>query len=155
MGNSQNNMRERSSEEARNAYLVVATLVATATYQAALSPPGGLGQINAGTNNTQGQVASNSSINEGKSSMTTKDFISFSATNSFAFLTSTVAIIGLLPKRNVAWVVLYLSMALLAISYMKSVSEISPLPLSRDVVEWIFSVLFTIFAMVVLPIFLD
>ncbi|TKY66479.1 Transcriptional corepressor LEUNIG [Spatholobus suberectus] len=51
-----------TSEEIRNAYLVVATLIATTTYQAALSPPGGLHQTDVETNNTLSHVASNSSI---------------------------------------------------------------------------------------------
>ena len=53
------------SEEERNAYLVVAALIATATYQAALSPPGGLYPSDVGTNNnTSHVVASTDSIND-------------------------------------------------------------------------------------------
>ncbi|CAL0333750.1 unnamed protein product [Lupinus luteus] len=51
------------SEEQRNAFLVVAVLVATATYQAALNPPGGFYQANAGYNN---QNTSSGNVSEGK-----------------------------------------------------------------------------------------
>ncbi|GAU46593.1 hypothetical protein TSUD_186620 [Trifolium subterraneum] len=44
-------IRKDISEEQRNAFLIVATLIATATYQSALSPPGGVYQGNAEDNN--------------------------------------------------------------------------------------------------------
>ncbi|XP_014632518.1 ankyrin repeat-containing protein BDA1-like [Glycine max] len=52
-------------KEECNAYLVVTTLIATATYQVALSPHGGLYQTHVGTNNTvmSHVAASSSSIN--------------------------------------------------------------------------------------------
>jgi len=53
------------TQEECNAYLVVTTLIATATYQVALSPHGGLYQTHVGTNNTvmSHVAASSSSIN--------------------------------------------------------------------------------------------
>ncbi|XP_061352806.1 ankyrin repeat-containing protein BDA1-like [Gastrolobium bilobum] len=52
------------SEDIRNALLVVVTVVATATYQAALSPPGGLYQANKGTNNDMSHLKTyNTSMN--------------------------------------------------------------------------------------------
>ncbi|BAT89489.1 hypothetical protein VIGAN_06045300 [Vigna angularis var. angularis] len=74
--------RGNMSDEIRRVYLIVATLVATATYNAAVSPPGGVHQA-AGTNNTAIHVASNSSkVYEGKSVMSTSNFMLFSITNS-------------------------------------------------------------------------
>ncbi|OIW06095.1 hypothetical protein TanjilG_29851 [Lupinus angustifolius] len=57
-------IREDISEEQRNAFLVLAVLIATATYQAALNPPGGFYQANAGGNNNQNTSSGN--VSEGK-----------------------------------------------------------------------------------------
>ncbi|ESW05231.1 hypothetical protein PHAVU_011G163200 [Phaseolus vulgaris] len=47
-----NLVRAEARDEIQNAYLIVATLIATSTYQAVLSPPGGFHLIDsAGTNN--------------------------------------------------------------------------------------------------------
>ena len=89
------------SEEERNAYLVVAALIATATYQAALSPPGGLYPSNVGTNNnTSHVVASTHSINDkssipkdGNSIMSATEFNLFSIANTCSFMASTFAIV--------------------------------------------------------------
>ncbi|KAJ1400806.1 PGG domain [Sesbania bispinosa] len=53
-------IRNGISEDQRNAYLIVAALVATATYQSTLSPPGGVYQANAGDNNN---VTTTTSLN--------------------------------------------------------------------------------------------
>ena len=121
-------MRGKMSYETRNAYLIVATLIATATYQAALSPPGGFHQIDsASSNNTLiGHGASNSSkVHEGKSVMSSASFIEFSTTNMFAFMTSSLAIIYLMP-RNVGRFLLVASSVLLLISYYLAMNVISP-----------------------------
>jgi len=113
-------MRGNMSNEIRNNYMIVATLIATATYQAALSPPGGFHQIDAAaTNNTLIPVhgASNSSkFLEGKSVISNAGFILFSTTNTFAFLTSSLTIIYLMP-RNVGWFLMCASSWLLVISH--------------------------------------
>ncbi|KAG5046908.1 hypothetical protein JHK86_016314 [Glycine max] len=44
-------IRSDITEDQRQAFLIVAALIATATYQSALSPPGGVFQANAGNNN--------------------------------------------------------------------------------------------------------
>ena len=122
-------MRENMSNEVRNAYMIVATLVATATYQAMLSPPGGFHQIDAaGTNNTVilGDGPSNSSkVYEGKSVMSDTKFLEFSTTNFLAFMTSIFTIILLMPK-NVGWFLLYGSILLLTMGYSLSMTVISP-----------------------------
>lgn len=97
-------MRGKMSDEIRRVYMIVATLVATATYNAAVSPPGGVHQIQtAGTNNTAIHVASNTSkVYEGKSVMSSSDFMLFSITNSSAFIVSLISIILMMP-RNLGW----------------------------------------------------
>ncbi|RDX80992.1 Ankyrin repeat-containing protein BDA1, partial [Mucuna pruriens] len=131
-------MRELVSEEARNAYLIVSTLVATATYQAALSPPGGLYQTDGDTNNTLSHVAFNSSVNDGKSIMSNKHFMVFSTMNTSAFMVSTTTIIALLPARNVVWIPVSLSIMLLQLTYTNDVLQISPTSLTTEVINWIF-----------------
>ncbi|TKY66487.1 Ankyrin repeat-containing protein [Spatholobus suberectus] len=129
-------MRAAMSEKARHASLVVATLVATATYQAALNPPGGYHQTNGGTNNTLSHVASNSSLitgSEGKSIMSNADFIALSTTNLCAFIASTMPIIGLLPN-DVFCHLLRFSTVLLMASYFFSMEIISPNSLTGSVI---------------------
>ena len=142
-------MRVNMSNEIRNAYLIVATLIATATYQAALSPPGGFHEIDsAATNNTliQGHGASNSSkVHEGKSVMSNTNFLAFSTTNMFAFVTSILTIIFLMP-RNVGWFLMYASSWLLVISYFFSMTVISPNDLTTNLMSSIFFVLLPILA---------
>ncbi|RDX66382.1 hypothetical protein CR513_54852, partial [Mucuna pruriens] len=126
--------RGHMTDEIRNAYLVVATLIATATYQAALSPPGGLHQTMVGTDSTLSHEAPNLLLNskpsfgnEEKSSMSDKDFITVSITNMFCFIASTFAIVSLLPRTNIAaWLLLYLSMILLQTSYIFSILVMCP-----------------------------
>jgi len=131
-------MRLNMSNEIRNAYMTVATLIATATYQAERSPPGGFHKIAAaGTNNTliQGHGASNSSkVYEGKSVMSNINFIAFSTTNMFAFMTSILTIILLMP-RNVGWILMYAASWLLVISYFFSMTVISPNDLTTNVMS--------------------
>ncbi|TKY66486.1 Ankyrin repeat-containing protein [Spatholobus suberectus] len=141
-------LKRDMSVEQINSYLVVSTLVATATYQAALSPPGGLYQTDAAPNHV---MAINSSINtnptvgnEGNSIMPTKDFITFSLLNMSSFMASTLATFFLLP-RTPALIPLFLTIILLQWSYYYSMAVISPTPLTTGVVGWIFVVLEEIF----------
>lgn len=114
------------SEEQRNAFLVVATLVATATFQAALSPPGGLHLIDViGTNHTLTHLASNSSTTEGKSIMPKGYFILFSTINTCAFIASAATILFILPKKF-PFGMLYMSIWLLVADYVISMNFITP-----------------------------
>ncbi|TKY66478.1 Ankyrin repeat-containing protein [Spatholobus suberectus] len=140
--------RQHMSEEVRNAYLVVATLVATATYQAALSPPGGFHQTDVGTNNTLSHVASKSWItwydarSGSKSSLSNEDFIQITMANMFCFFASTFAIVSLMPRNNVvAWLLLTSSMLLLQASYMSSIFAMSPTANTTKVVTGVSVVL--------------
>ncbi|XP_068496614.1 ankyrin repeat-containing protein BDA1-like [Phaseolus vulgaris] len=122
-------MKESMSNDTRDVYMIVATLVATATYQATLSPPGGFYQIDGpGSNNTMTQAhgpSNSSQVYAGKSVMSNMNFLMFSFTNMCAFLPSIFTIIVLMP-RNVGWLLLYESTWLLAVSYLSSIIVISP-----------------------------
>ncbi|WVZ03615.1 hypothetical protein V8G54_024421 [Vigna mungo] len=97
-------MRGKMSDEIRRVYMIVATLVATATYNAAVSPPGGVHQIQAaGTIHLE---SNSSKVYEGKSVMSSSDFMLFSITNSSAFILSLISIIFMMP-RNLGWVLLH------------------------------------------------
>ncbi|KAL5147441.1 Ankyrin repeat-containing protein BDA1 [Glycine soja] len=117
--------RRYMTEEERNAYLVVAALIETATYQVALSPPGGLYPSDVGTNNnTSHVVASTHSINDkssipkdGNSIMSATEFNLFSLVNMSSFIASTFAIILLLPRTNVMWFLLYSPPIFLQLSF--------------------------------------
>ena len=119
------------SNDIRNMYLIVTTLIATTTYEAVLSSPGGFHQIDAtGTNNTpilDHEPSNSSKVFEGKSVIQNITFFTFSTTNMCAFITSILTIILMMP-RNVGWCLLYLPTSLLLISYSVSMMVISPVP---------------------------
>ena len=137
------------SNDIRNAFMIVATLIATATYQGALSPPGGFHHVDAAaTNNTliPGHGASNSSIfYEGKTVMSNHIFSAFSIVNMLAFATSILTIISLIP-RKVGWFLMYASSLLLGFSYFISMIVISPIDHTTTVMSGIFMGLIPIFA---------
>jgi glucose-6-phosphate-specific signal transduction histidine kinase len=88
-------IRKDISEEQRNAFLIVATLIATATYQSALSPPGGVYQGDAGSNNN---VTNTTSKEIGKSIMSQGDFFTLSILNTLSLFLSTMTIYLLTPS---------------------------------------------------------
>jgi len=114
-------IRKDISEEQRNAFLIVATLIATATYQTALSPPGGVYQGNAGDCNNNVNTTSlnsNATISQkyvGKSVINEGDFLSLSIFNALSILLSTMTIylltssglIGFLLFSPIFWFALY------------------------------------------------
>jgi len=91
-----NRIRNDILEEQRNTWMIVATLVATATYQSALTPVGGVYQVNA-SDNIVNITSSNSTIstpkNAGKSILPEFDFIIFLFLNMLSFFMSTIAVI--------------------------------------------------------------
>ncbi|ESW05240.1 hypothetical protein PHAVU_011G164100 [Phaseolus vulgaris] len=149
-------MKEKMSNEIRNAYMIVATLIATTTYQAVWSPPGGFRQINAvGTNNTviQDHGPSNSSkFYEGKSVMSETKFMPFSTTNAWAFMTAIITIILLMP-RNVGWFLLYLPTWLLVMSYSVSIMVISPSDITANLMTSFYLVLLVVLILACLLFF--
>lgn len=92
-------IRKDISEEQRNAFLIVATLIATTTYQSALSPPGGVYQGNAGDyNNNAKNTTSLISKEVGKSVISEGDFFTLSILNTLSLLLSTMTIYLLTPS---------------------------------------------------------
>ncbi|KAK7313081.1 hypothetical protein VNO77_37467 [Canavalia gladiata] len=118
------------TEEQRNAFLVVAALVATATFQSALSPPGGVYQANAGDNSTNttsslNSTASATQSNAGTSVMNEGDFLTLSIMNSLSLLMSTMTIFILTPSGTIGRI-LFTPVYLFAYCYLYSMKVISP-----------------------------
>jgi hypothetical protein len=91
--------------------MIIFTLIATAAYQSAMSPTGGVYQANANDNKA------------GKSVMSENKFKGFSFANIFSFLTSMISILILTPRRGFH---IFFPMYCLAISYLYSMAYISP-----------------------------
>jgi ankyrin repeat protein len=127
-------------DEQRNTWLIIATLVATATYQSVLSPPGGFYQANATDNNVNITFSSNSTIstleNAGKSVLSRGDFLVFSHLNVFSFIVSTLAILIMTPWGEVGTLVIG-PMVWFAVSYLYSMWVISPTPFN-SIIDKIF-----------------
>ena len=134
-------MKEKMSNEIRNTYMIVATLIATTTYQSVLSPPGGFRQVDEGGTNTTLFLA------QGTSVMSDTEFMVFSTANLFAFTTSILTITWLMPK-NVGWYLLYVSTWFLAISYLMSIMIISPNDFTAELMVSFYDVLLPVLALV-------
>ncbi|TYH59207.1 hypothetical protein ES332_D08G207800v1 [Gossypium tomentosum] len=98
------------STESRDALLVAGALIATTTFQAILSPPGGLGQ---GENN------------EGKVVMKAWVYMIFVILNGTSFCVTVITIFLLLPHGFFGWL-LTVSLGLLSAGYLVSSMVISP-----------------------------
>ncbi|XP_068466220.1 ankyrin repeat-containing protein BDA1-like [Phaseolus vulgaris] len=133
-------MKEKMSNEIRNTYMIVATLIATTTYQSVLSP-GGFRQVDEGGTNTTLFLA------QGTSVMSDTEFMAFSTANLFAFTTSILTITWLMPK-NVGWYLLYVSTWFLAISYLMSIMIISPNDFTAELMVSFYDVLLPVLAVV-------
>ncbi|KAK7313082.1 hypothetical protein VNO77_37469 [Canavalia gladiata] len=123
-------IRRDITEEQRNAFLIVAALVATATFQSALSPPGGVYQANAGDNSTNSTSSLNSTAsatqsNAGTSVMSEGDFLTLSIMNSLSLLMSTLTIFILTPSGTIGRI-LCTPVYLFAYCYLYSMKVISP-----------------------------
>lgn len=122
------------TEDQRNAYLIIAALIATATYQSVLSPPGGLFQASVGDN-----IANTTSLNStsiaipmdllGTSILTGPEFFFFLIYSIISFLASTMIIIILTPAGIVDRMML-MSIFWFLISYVFSLLLISPIPVN-------------------------
>ncbi|XP_058752371.1 ankyrin repeat-containing protein BDA1-like [Vicia villosa] len=116
-------------EEQRNTCLIVATLVATATYQSALSPPGGIYQVSAYDDINVNITSSNSTIstpkNAGHSVLSGAEFGLFLILNMTSFLGSVMAIVIMIPRGTIEGAVGYPVLSF-ALSYLFSMMKISP-----------------------------
>jgi len=124
-----NRVRNDILEEQRSTWMVVATLVATTTYQSALTPIGGVYQVNASDNNVN-ITSSNSTIsstprNAGKSILSGNDFFVFLFSNVLSFLMSTIAVIILTPAGLIGGLAAA-PVGLFIGCYLFSMSRISP-----------------------------
>ncbi|TKY66480.1 Ankyrin repeat-containing protein [Spatholobus suberectus] len=117
------------TEDQRNAYLIIAALVTTATYQSVLSPPGGVYQANAGDNNANtnslNSTATATQGNAGTSVLSVSSFKGVSLTNTLSFVVSIMAIVILTPPGIVGTILLS-PIYLFAASYLLSLNVISP-----------------------------
>ncbi|CAN6894923.1 unnamed protein product [Brassica oleracea] len=110
-----------NTSERRDALLVVAILIATATYQAGLSPPGGFWQENSSNpNDGNGHKA-------GQMTMVFKNAIMFIVLNGLAFLSSLFVIIILVMELPM-WKLLYGSVAALSVAMSAAYITIFPNP---------------------------
>jgi hypothetical protein len=112
--------RSGLSDEERNTYMIIFTLIATAAYGAAQSPTGGVYQANASNNDTAGT-----------SVMSQSTFMSFSLFNILSFLMSMISIIILTPRRGAH---IFFPIYCLALSYLYSMIFISPTYINARVV---------------------
>ncbi|XP_029124633.1 ankyrin repeat-containing protein BDA1-like [Cajanus cajan] len=120
-------IRRDITEDQRNALLGVAALIATATYQSVLSPPGGVFQASADNNNIN-TTSSNSTATEGNagtSVLNEGDFLTLSIINSLCILVSTVTIHILTPS-GIVGSILITPMFWFAYCYLYSMKVISP-----------------------------
>ncbi|XP_058768152.1 ankyrin repeat-containing protein BDA1-like [Vicia villosa] len=96
-------IRRNISEEQRNTWLIVATLVATATYESALNPPGGVFQVSSSDDNNvkikSTDLYYSTRGNAGKSILSKNSFAVFSSANLISFATSTLVMIILTPSE--------------------------------------------------------
>lgn len=114
-------VRRDLSEEQRNAFLIVATLIATAIYQSSLSPPRGVyGDNDANMNTTS------SKKNVGKSVMSEGDFFTLSILNSLSLLLSIMTIYILTPINGLVGWLLVTPIFWFAFCYVYNMKLISP-----------------------------
>ncbi|XP_045812755.1 ankyrin repeat-containing protein BDA1-like isoform X1 [Trifolium pratense] len=127
-----NRFRSTVSDEQHNILLIIFTLIVTATYQTVLSPPGGLHQSDAASDNNANIISSNSTISStlpsaGKSVMSKSVFFWFSYLNMISFSISMIIILVMAPRgMMVSSPLLMLPMSCFAISYLYSMWMISP-----------------------------
>lgn len=111
--------RNQISDGSRNALLVIAALIIATTYQTALQPPGGVYQSNA-------EATSDGKKSVGKVVMEMRYFYVLRAVNNTAFEGAILLAFSMLPAGNdYLWPFLWIAM-FLHVSYLVSMSVISP-----------------------------
>jgi len=147
------------SEEQRNTWLIVATLVATAIYQSGLSPPGGIYQVSASDENGVNIASSNSTIstpgNAGKSVLSGYEFFLFLFVNMYSFSISILAIFFMIPLPSGTIGILVASpMFWFVASYLFSMRRISPTHVSSMILSVLFgSVLLALVTDVIIGVY--
>ncbi|CAL5196984.1 unnamed protein product [Lathyrus oleraceus] len=130
-------IRSNILEEQRNTWLIVATLVATATYQSALSPPGGIYQVSASDDHNMNITSSNSTISRprdaGNSVLSGPEFFMFLILNMTSFFVSIISIVIMIPRGTIDSAVLCFTF-----SYLFSMCRISPTDVSSIIILIIF-----------------
>ncbi|XVE86169.1 hypothetical protein DITRI_Ditri18aG0014300 [Diplodiscus trichospermus] len=109
------------SSDTRNALLVVAVLIITATYQASLSPPGGVWPGDNNNSNGSGSPVPGTSV------MKTNIFRFFMTFNTVALWSTLLLIIYLLPSGFPSYLLL-VPLSVLGICYLLSMTVLSPYP---------------------------
>eukprot|EP00257_Ricinus_communis_P017620 XP_015576097.1 ankyrin repeat-containing protein BDA1 [Ricinus communis] len=128
---------EYDREETRGALMIVATVIATITFQAALNPPGGVWQQNY-TNNLGGPACSDTNVCEAGTSVLAyanpEAHITFLTYNSVAFVASLsviALIVGGFPLRNkfCVWLLaqaIFVTVTFLAFGYLVAIVTVTP-----------------------------
>jgi hypothetical protein len=133
------------TEEKRNTWLIVATLIATAMYASILTPnnsaPGGVYQISAGDPNNLNITSSHSTFGyPGTSVLNPLAFYAFLILNMLSFGVTIIAIVIMIPSGNgIVSILVSLSIALFTLSYMTSLLWMIPEDVSFIIVLIIFS----------------
>lgn len=129
------------SSETRNALLVVAVLIITATYQASLSPPGGVWQGDTNNPSTGSPVP-------GTTVMKPKMFRLFMAYNTVTLWSALLLITYLLPAGFPSYLLL-VPLSVLGICYIHSMNVLSAnpewFPMSLLLSSWIATSVFVVF----------
>ncbi|XP_050919591.1 uncharacterized protein LOC127137150 [Lathyrus oleraceus] len=122
-------IRSNISEDQRNTWLIVATLVATVTYESALSPPGGVFQVSASDDNNMRITPTDEFFstrgNAGKSILSRDSFMIFSLANMLSFCVSIIAILILTPGGALGLLVIG-PVSLFVCCYLIAMPAISP-----------------------------
>jgi hypothetical protein len=148
-------IRANMTEENRNTWLIIATLVATAIYQSGLSPPGGIYQVSAGDDNGVNITSSNSTIsapgNAGKSVLSGYEFLLFLIVNLYPFTVSIIAIYLMVPAGGHMMFLVASPVGWFSASYLFNMWRISPTHVNSVILFIVFaSFLFAVVIHVIL-----
>ncbi|XP_058746093.1 uncharacterized protein LOC131618961 [Vicia villosa] len=128
-GNTALHISALSREPTHLNWLIIATLVATVTYESALSPPGGVFQVSASDDNNMkiksGDMYYSTRGNAGKSILSKTSFMGFSLANMLSFSLSIIAIVIMTP-RGVLRPLVLAPVTFFTLCYLIAMPAISP-----------------------------
>ncbi|OWM86389.1 hypothetical protein CDL15_Pgr021475 [Punica granatum] len=113
-------------EKSREVFIVIAVLVATATYQGILSPPGGLWQEDSSSSNITTNITSNSNSHYAGQMVNGRKLPRYIKYNSLAFVVSVCLIIACMPTDILIGAYLAMTMILLLVTYGDALYSILP-----------------------------